>query len=98
VLDIYRQAEADGITASELAQTKSKIKSRIVLGSERPRGRLFVVGSHWTYRREYRSVRDDLNAVEDVSAEQITALLKRCPLSRNTTYLVGPLTELATPN
>jgi predicted Zn-dependent peptidase len=97
VLDVYQLAEAGGITAAELAQTKSKIKSRIVLGSERPRGRLFVVGSHWTYRREYRSVRDDLAAVEAVTADQIAALLRRCPLSRNTTFLVGPLTELAMP-
>ena len=43
VLDVYRKAEADGFTAAELNQAKSKINSRVVLGSERPRGRLFVV-------------------------------------------------------
>jgi predicted Zn-dependent peptidase len=97
VLDVYRQAETDGITAAELSQAKCKIKSRIVLGSERPRGRLFVVGSHWTYRREYRSVRDDLNAVEEVTEAQLAELLRRYPLSENTTFLVGPLSELARP-
>jgi predicted Zn-dependent peptidase len=98
VLEIYRQAEADGVTAAELAQAKSKIKSRIVLGSERPRGRLFVVGSHWTYRREYRSIRDDLAAVEAVTSQQIGALLRRYPLSKNTTFVVGPLTDVARPS
>ena len=34
----------ESFTAAELAQAKSKINSRIVLGSERPRGRLFAVG------------------------------------------------------
>ncbi len=97
VLDVYRQAEAAGVTAGELAQAKSKIKSRIVLGSERPRGRLFVVGSHWTYRREYRSVRDDLAAVDAVSVEQIAELLRRYPLSRSTSFVVGPLSEVARP-
>jgi predicted Zn-dependent peptidase len=97
VLDLYREAEADGVTPAELAQAKSKIKSRIVLGSERPRGRLFVVGSHWTYRREYRSVRDDLAAVDAVTTEQIADLLRCYPLSRNTSFLVGPLTEIAPP-
>jgi len=97
VLDIYRQAESAGVTAAELAQAKSKIKSRVVLGSERPRGRLFVVGSHWTYRREYRSIRDDLASVEAVTVEQIAELLRRYPLSRNTSFVVGPLTDVASP-
>ena len=62
VLDIYRQAESEGVTAAELDQAKNKINSRVVLSSERPRGRLFNVGSNWTYRHEYRSVKDDLDA------------------------------------
>jgi predicted Zn-dependent peptidase len=98
VLEIYKQAEQQGVSAAELAQAKSKIKSRIVLGSERPRGRLFVVGSHWTYRREYRSVRDDLAAVEQVTAEQIAELLRRYPLSRNTSFVVGPLNRVTPPS
>jgi predicted Zn-dependent peptidase len=97
VLKVFREAEAGGVTAAELAQAKNKIKSRIVLGSERPRGRLFVVGSHWNYRREYRSVREDLAAVEAVTAEQIAELLRRYPLSRNTSFVVGPLSEVARP-
>ncbi|MEX2139499.1 MAG: pitrilysin family protein [Pirellulales bacterium] len=97
VLEVFREAEAHGVTSAELAQAKSKIKSRIVLGSERPRGRLFVVGSHWTYRREYRSVRDDLAAVEAVTAEQIAELLRRYPLSHSTSFVVGPLSEVARP-
>ncbi len=54
VLEIYRGVEADGVTAAELEQAKNKINSRVVLSSERPRGRLFNLGSNWTYRREYR--------------------------------------------
>ena len=54
ILNVYRRAEAEGVTAAELEQAKSKIRSRIVLSSERPRGRLFAVGSDWVYRREYR--------------------------------------------
>ena len=96
-LDVYRQAEAAGVSDAELAQAKSKIKSRIVLSSERPRGRLFVVGSHWCYRREYRSVRDDLDAIDAVTVDQIARLLANYPLSRNTSFLVGPLADVARP-
>jgi predicted Zn-dependent peptidase len=98
VLDLYRQAEIEGVTEAELAQAKTKIKARAVLGSERPRGRLFVVGSHWTYRHEYRSLRDDLAAIDAVTIDQIGRLLREFPLSRNTTFVVGPLAEVAPPN
>jgi predicted Zn-dependent peptidase len=56
ILKVYRLAETEGLTEAELDQAKSKIRSRIVLSSERPRGRLFAVGSEWVYRREYKSV------------------------------------------
>ena len=98
VLKIYRQAETKDFTAAELAQAKSKISSRVVLGSERPRGRLFAVGTNWTHRRAYRSVADDLEAVEAVTLEQVAAVLARYPLSRSTAVAIGPLDSLAPPN
>jgi predicted Zn-dependent peptidase len=97
VLDVYRDAQANGISEAELIQAKCKIKSRIVLSSERPRGRLFVVGSHWSYRREYRSVRDDLAAIDAVTVDQIAELLATYPLTRNTSFLVGPLADVVRP-
>ena len=45
VLDIFRDVQAKGVTENELDQAKSKINSRVVLSSERPRGRLFNVGA-----------------------------------------------------
>ncbi len=95
--EVYHRAEADGFTPEELAQAKSKINSRVVLGSERPRGRLFVVGGNWTQRHEYRSVRDDLDAVEALTLDQIAAVLARYPLTRPMTFAVGPLDTLAAP-
>ena len=53
-LDVIRQVfgdvEAHGIAADELALAKTKIKSRVVLGSEKPRNRLFNVGGNWMAR------------------------------------------------
>ena len=91
---IYAQAEQDGVTAAELAQAKSKINSRVVLGSERPRGRLFSVGGNWMQRREYRTVQQDLQAIDAVSLEALAEVLARHPLSVNTTLAIGPTTEL----
>jgi predicted Zn-dependent peptidase len=92
---VYADVESSGITQAELDQAKSKINSRVVISSERPRGRLFTVGGNWIQRREYRSVRDDLDAVEAVTLAEIAAVLKKYPLSKATTCIVGPLTELA---
>src|SRR6202008_2626463 len=36
IRQVYGQAERAGVTEAELAQAKSKINSRVVLGSERP--------------------------------------------------------------
>ena len=94
MLEIYREAETDGFTAAELEQAKNKINSRIVLGSERPRGRLFAVGTNWTHRRAYRSVADDLEAIDAVTLEQVAAVLARYPLTRSTSIAIGPLAQL----
>ncbi|MEX2561095.1 MAG: pitrilysin family protein [Pirellulales bacterium] len=97
VLDIYREAEGKGITRAELEQAKNKINSRVVLSSERPRGRLFNLGANWTHRREYRSVKDDLDAVDAVDLDQIAAVLARHPLTISTTVAIGPLASIPPP-
>jgi predicted Zn-dependent peptidase len=94
---IYSRAEREGIRADELAQAKSKINSRVVLGSELPRGRLFSVGGNWLQRREYRTVRDDLAAIDAVTRDDAIDVLARYPLSINTTLAIGPLGKLEPP-
>ncbi len=97
VLNLYRRVEADGVESVELEQAKRKINSRVVLSSERPRGRLFTVGTNWTQRGEYRTVPDDLAAVAAVTREDIAAILRKYPLSTSRTMVVGPLEEIAPP-
>ncbi len=95
IATIYRQAEADGVAAAELSQAKNKINSRVVLSSERSRGRLFNVGNNWLQRRIYRSVHDDLELIDAVTRDDAAAVLGRFPLSINTTLAIGPLKSLA---
>jgi predicted Zn-dependent peptidase len=91
---ILRQAHADGVTAAELAQAKSKIRSHIVLQAERPANRLFSVGNNWIQRRQYRTVREIVRSYEAVTPGDIAAVLEQYPLTVNTTVAVGPLEEL----
>ena len=91
VAELQKIAERDGFVEQELHQAKSKVKSRVVLGSERPRNRLFNVGGNWLQRREYRSVADDLQALEAVSLADIHSTLRDFPLTKQTTVTIGPL-------
>ena len=74
-----------------LKQAKSKVRSRIVLSSERPRGRLFAIGSDWIYRRQYRPVKEDLDTVAAVGVDQLAAVLDKHRLDCSMTITVGPL-------
>lgn len=94
VQEIYAEVMRDGIHADELERARNKAASRIVLQSERPIGRLSSLGSNWVYRREYRSVRDDLQALAAVTQDDIRQLLDEFPLAPATIVTVGPLEEL----
>jgi len=68
-----------------------------VLSGERPRGRLFALGGDWVQRRQYRSIRDDLEAVSAITLQQALSVLQRYPLTRSTTVTIGPLEEVRAP-
>lgn len=95
--DVFVEAETKGITAKELEQAKNKICSHLVLQAERPSSRLFSVGNGWIQRREYRTVREVVDAYRSVSVADANAVLKKYPLTVNTTLCVGPLAEIAAP-
>ena len=93
--EIYRDVNENGITDEELEQAKNKVASQIVLRSERPMGRLSSLGGNWVYRREYRSVADDLETCRNVSMDDIRRLLEKYPVTQTTTLALGPVEELA---
>jgi len=94
IRDIYSQVQDAGISDDELQQAKNKVSSRVVLSGERPRGRLFAVGGDWIGRREYRSIRDDLDAVAAIDPDEVSAVLAKYCLTKDTTVTIGPLKEL----
>ncbi len=91
---LFRQVEAEGVNAAELEPAKSKIRSRIVLSGERPRGRMFAVGNDWVYRRQYRPVEAEMAAIAGIGVDELVALLAKYPLSRPTTVTIGPLADV----
>lgn len=94
IAKIYAQVNRDGVTADELEQAKNKVCSRIVLRGERPMGRLGTLGNNWLFRREYRSIADDLTIVRNITLSDIRQLLDQYPLGQMTTVGVGPLASI----
>jgi predicted Zn-dependent peptidase len=90
---IYAEVNRNGITADELEQAKNKVSSRLVLRGERPMGRLGALGNNWLFRREYRSIEDELAIVQSITSEDIRRLLDTFPLGQTTTIGVGPLSS-----
>ncbi len=95
--DLVARAEADGITANELTQAQNKVCASIVLQAERPTNRLFSVGNGWLQRRQYKTVREAVDAYRRVTLDDVHLMLQKYPLSRTATVAIGPLTELREP-
>jgi len=87
---LFETFNESGPTEEELEQALNKIASRIVLGSERPMGRLTSLGENWITRREYRSVEQDLETFRSVTMNDIRTLLNQYPLTALTTVGLGP--------
>jgi predicted Zn-dependent peptidase len=97
VAEVLHDVQAHGIREEELNQARSKVLSRVVRGSERPKGRLMAVGMNWIYQHGYRTVDDELRAFESVTLSAIREVLERYPLDRATTLALGPLAQLHSP-
>jgi predicted Zn-dependent peptidase len=89
-MEVYRAARDEGVTEAELQQAKNKVRSQLVLSSERPSRRLFAVGGDWVYRREYRSTETDLGLIAAITLDEVTAVLRRYTLVEGTTLSIGP--------
>ena len=76
------EVEANGVTEEELLQAQNKVCAHLVLQAERPTNRLFAVGNAWIQRRQYKTVREAVEAYRRVTLADIAAVLKKYPLDR----------------
>lgn len=89
--DLKQVLIVDGVTEEELELAKSKTCSQIVRRAERPGSRLFSVGSNWLRRRKYLTVKETVDAYQQVTVDQIAQVLAQYPLNRHTSVFSGPL-------
>ena len=94
VRTVYDRINRDGIEDDELERARNKLAARLVLGSERPMGRLGALGSHWVYRGREVTVDEELAEIRSVTQEAIRDLLDAYPLAMHSSAMIGPLEGL----
>lgn len=89
------QEEAQlGVTEKELHLAKQKIVSHILLASERTESRMFSVGGQWLNFQEFKSPAEIAGLYSQVTLEQVNAVARKYPLTRNRTLSIGPRADL----
>ena len=66
----------------------------MTLQGELPMGRLIPLGFGWIYRKEYRSLAQELEVLQAVTLEDVNTLLQQYPLEKVTTLGLGPKATL----
>jgi predicted Zn-dependent peptidase len=89
--DIFEEFNKTGPTQDEFDQARNKVASRIVLQSERPMGRLSSLGGNWLFRKEYRTVLQDLEHLQAMTLHDFRTLLDKYPLRQTSTVGLGPV-------
>jgi predicted Zn-dependent peptidase len=91
VLELLSDVQKNGISAEELELARTKLASREVRGNERTFRRMLGIGHDWTYLGQYRTLDDELAAIDAVTLKSIREMLDRYPLDQLTTVALGPL-------
>jgi len=90
---ISNDVQSHGVTEEELARSRTKTLSRMVLANESPGNRLFSFGNEWLQDRKYYTIHEELDFVRSVTLDDINAVLVKYPLKNPGTITVGPLEE-----
>ncbi len=94
VRTVLADAQRDGLTSDELERAKRKLAVGLTLRAETPYGQLFPLGLEYLDLSEYKSLKDTVQAVTDVTLEDVNAMLAERPFDQLTTVALGPITSL----
>ena len=89
-LDAEIASLADAIDDDGLERLRSKLATAVMLGGERPGDRMQRLGRQWTYRREYRTLDEELERINAVTVDDVRALLADFPFEPRTVGTLGP--------
>jgi predicted Zn-dependent peptidase len=86
----------NSITEDEVERARNKMASSLVLSGEVPLGRMRSIGGQWLYNKRYRSLQEDMAALQSVTVASLHELMREFPFDPMTIVTLGPETP-ATP-
>jgi predicted Zn-dependent peptidase len=93
---IVREVLADVVTTpfttDEIEQARNLLATRLVSRGEQPMHRMLAIGQNWHSRHEYRSLDDELAALDAVTEDDLRQVITDFPLTLTSTVSVGPNT------
>jgi len=92
VQELFEELRKNGITEAELEAARNKTLSALTIKCEQPMGRLVSLGFNWVYNQEYRSVKEDVDAVGAVTLDEISNLIEKLNPGKFTRLSLGPKT------
>jgi len=92
--DCLAEVCREGVTKKELRASKNKMASVMTLNGELPMGRFVPLGGSWIYRKEYRSLSEELKLLQAVGQDDINNLLEQYPLENVTMLGLGPCEKI----
>ena len=90
IRDIFYSLSQDGITEDELRKAKNKVLSALVIKNELPMGRLVDIGLNQIYLEQYRTIEDDISAINAVSIDDVHHLIEELNPGQFTQLTMGP--------
>ena len=87
---IFQNLSKEGVTKDELTKAKNKVLSGLVIKNELPMGRLVELGFNWVYLHEYRTIESEINAIKEVTIEDIKSLIENLKPGNFTRLSLGP--------
>ena len=93
-LQSLHEKSREGVTQKELDLAKSKIASHIILASERTPSRMFSIGSQWLAEQDYLTVAEIAKRYEDVTLDEVNAVIEKYDFTKSMTLVVGPRQDL----
>ncbi len=78
------------LTPEDLQRLRNRLATGVTLAGERPGGRMQRIGRLWTYNREYRTLEQELDAINAVTLDDLRKVSKDFPFSVRTVGLLKP--------
>jgi len=91
--ELFEELHNKGISEAELDAARNKTLSALTIKCEQPMGRLVSLGFNWVYNQQYRSLKDEVDAVHAVKLDDIGNLIEKLDPGKFTMLSLGPKTE-----